>query len=211
MGISDEEFNTQNGAVTPAIARWVPAVGLAAQLRSQVAPRRPGRGLTLAAYLCRGDRRRFACRIAGGGWLYACLFSGLAFWLFCSSKHTAIALTPRFRCLSGRHSGTGGGGLRPLGAWRPALPCWSRGWGFWPGGQRGGDRGLHFRRRHGRVQVRDRAGAHEHAVAEALRLSGEAGGFREDRATSSASQRDQFRRSAWASGRWWCSCWGRCF
>ena len=33
--------------------------------------------------------------------LYACLFSGLVFWLFCSSRHTAITVTSAISLLVG--------------------------------------------------------------------------------------------------------------
>ena len=51
-------------------------------------------GLTLAAYLLPagiGDASLAGLPPEAG--LYACLFSGLVFWLFCSSKHTVITVT----------------------------------------------------------------------------------------------------------------------
>src|SRR6187401_1558313 len=33
--------------------------------------------------------------------LYACLFSGLVFWLFCSSRHTAVTVTSALSLLIG--------------------------------------------------------------------------------------------------------------
>ena len=51
-------------------------------------------GLTLAAYLLPagiGDASMAGLPPEAG--LYACLFSGLVFWLFCSSRHTAITVT----------------------------------------------------------------------------------------------------------------------
>src|SRR5438045_8948371 len=37
--------------------------------------------------------------------LYACLFSGLVFWLFCSSRHTAITVTSAISVLVGASLG----------------------------------------------------------------------------------------------------------
>jgi sulfate permease, SulP family len=51
-------------------------------------------GLTLAAYLLPagiGDASLAGLPPEAG--LYACLFSGLVFWLFCSSKHTVVTVT----------------------------------------------------------------------------------------------------------------------
>jgi high affinity sulfate transporter 1 len=42
--------------------------------------------------------------------MYACLFSGLTFWLFCSSKHTAIAVTSAISLLIGSTLGELAGG-----------------------------------------------------------------------------------------------------
>src|SRR6187551_2193073 len=51
-------------------------------------------GVTLAAYLLPagiGDASLAGLPPQAG--LYACLFGGLVFWLFCSSKHTVITVT----------------------------------------------------------------------------------------------------------------------
>src|SRR5438034_7457771 len=42
--------------------------------------------------------------------LYACLFSGLVFWLFCSSRHTAITVTSAISVLVGASLGDLAGG-----------------------------------------------------------------------------------------------------
>ena len=86
----------------PVLARWIPAVGWLRSydrrwLRGDVVA-----GVTLAAYLVPksiGDASLAGLPAQAG--LYACLFSGLAFWLFCSSKHTAIALTSAISLLVG--------------------------------------------------------------------------------------------------------------
>src|SRR6187397_387922 len=59
-------------------------------------------GITLAAYLLPsaiGDSSLAGLPPEAG--LYACLFSGLVFWLFCSSKHTAITVTSAISLLMG--------------------------------------------------------------------------------------------------------------
>jgi SulP family sulfate permease len=59
-------------------------------------------GITLAAYLlpaALGDSSLANLPPQAG--LYACLFSGLVFWLFCSSRHTAITVTSAISLLVG--------------------------------------------------------------------------------------------------------------
>src|ERR1700741_1094794 len=59
-------------------------------------------GITLAAYLLPagiGDASLAGLPPAAG--LYACLFAGTAFWLFCSSRHTAIPVTSAISLLIG--------------------------------------------------------------------------------------------------------------
>ena len=59
-------------------------------------------GLTLAAYLLPagiGDASLAGLPPQAG--LYACLFSGLVFWLFCSSRYTAISVTSAISLLVG--------------------------------------------------------------------------------------------------------------
>jgi len=84
------------------LARWVPALGWlsgyeAKWLRADVVA-----GVTLAAYLLPsaiGDASLAGLPLEAG--LYACLFSGLVFWLFCSSRHTAITVTSAISLLMG--------------------------------------------------------------------------------------------------------------
>lgn len=64
-------------------------------------------GVTLAAYLLPaglGDASLARLPLEAG--LYACLFSGLVFWLFCSSRHTAITVTSAISLLMGTTLGT---------------------------------------------------------------------------------------------------------
>lgn len=59
-------------------------------------------GITLAAYLlpsALGDASLAGLPPQAG--LYACLFGGLVFWLFCSSRHTALAVTSAISLLVG--------------------------------------------------------------------------------------------------------------
>ena len=63
-------------------------------------------GLTLAAYLLPagiGDASIAGLPAQAG--IYACLFSGLVFWLFCSSRHTAITVTSAISLLIGSSLG----------------------------------------------------------------------------------------------------------
>ena len=59
-------------------------------------------GLTLAAYLLPagiGDASLAGLPAEAG--LYACLFSGLVFWIFCSSRHTVVTVTSALSLLVG--------------------------------------------------------------------------------------------------------------
>ena len=75
-------------------SRWIPAlrwllVYERSWLRGDLVA-----GITLAAYLlpaALGDASLANLPPQAGP--YACLFSGLVFWLFCSSRHTAITVT----------------------------------------------------------------------------------------------------------------------
>ena len=59
----------------------------------------------------RGNRRRLARRPAARRpGLYACLFGGLVFWLFCSSRHTAVTVTSAISLLVGASLGEIAGG-----------------------------------------------------------------------------------------------------
>src|SRR5690242_5540430 len=68
-------------------------------------------GVTLAAYLlpaALGDASLAGLPPEAG--LYACLFSGLVFWLFCSSKQTVISVTSAISLLIGSSLGGIAGG-----------------------------------------------------------------------------------------------------
>src|SRR6516164_7435464 len=68
-------------------------------------------GITLAAYLlpaALGDASLANLPPEAG--LYACLFGGLVFWLFCSSRHTSITVTSAISLLIGASLGDIAGG-----------------------------------------------------------------------------------------------------
>jgi high affinity sulfate transporter 1 len=68
-------------------------------------------GITLAAYLlpaALGDASLANLPPQAG--LYACLFSGIVFWLFCSSRHTVVTVTSAISLLLGASLGQIAGG-----------------------------------------------------------------------------------------------------
>lgn len=75
-------------------------------------------GVTLAAYLlpaALGDASLAGLPPQAG--LYACLFGGLVFWLFCSSRHTAVSVTSAISLLIGSSlAGMAGGDPVRFGA-----------------------------------------------------------------------------------------------
>lgn len=95
----------------PQLSRWLPALGWLRTydrtwLRGDLLA-----GITLAAYLlpaALGDASLANLPPQAG--LYACLFGGLFFWLFCSSRHTAITVTSAISLLVGASLGEFAGG-----------------------------------------------------------------------------------------------------
>src|SRR5438093_3633066 len=68
-------------------------------------------GVTLAAYLMpAGLADASLANVSPEAGLYACLFSGLVFWLFCSSRHTAVTVTSAISVLVGASLGDLAGG-----------------------------------------------------------------------------------------------------
>src|SRR6266567_5231382 len=68
-------------------------------------------GVTLAAYLMpAGLADASLANLPAEAGLYACLFSGLVFWLFCSSRHTAVTVTSAISVLVGASLGDLAGG-----------------------------------------------------------------------------------------------------
>lgn len=95
----------------PAISRWIPAFRWLSSYDRALFRGDVVAGVTLAAYLLPaaiGDASLAGLSPEAG--LYACLFSGLTFWLFCSSKHTAIAVTSAISLLLGSYLGSIAGG-----------------------------------------------------------------------------------------------------
>src|SRR3954454_24953680 len=75
-------------------------------------------GITLAAYLMpAGLADASLANLPPQAGLYACLFSGLIFWVFCSSRHTAITVTSGLSVLVGASLGDlAGGDISRFGA-----------------------------------------------------------------------------------------------
>src|SRR4051812_15848112 len=89
--------------------RWreaVPAIGWLRTYDRQWLRADVAAGVTLAAYLLPaglGDASLAGLPPQTG--LYACLFGGLVFWLFCSSRHTSITVTSAISMLMGASLG----------------------------------------------------------------------------------------------------------
>ncbi len=82
-------------------------------------------GLTLAAYLLPaaiGDASLAGLPAEAG--LYACLFAGLVFWLFCSARHTAVTVTSAISLLLGTSLGALAGGDAARYAGLAAATAW---------------------------------------------------------------------------------------
>src|SRR5438034_1515615 len=100
------------------LTHWIPALSwLRAYnrrwLRSDVFA-----GITLAAYLLpAGLGDASLANLPPEAGLYACLFGGLFFWLFCSSRHTVISVTSAISLLIGASlGGIAGGDTTRFGA-----------------------------------------------------------------------------------------------
>ena len=103
-----EEITATNGRqwsnIFPAL-RWLPTYQ-SKWLRADLIA-----GITLAAYLLpAGLADASLANLPSEAGLYACLFSGLVFWLFCSSRHTAITVTSAISVLVGASLGDLAGG-----------------------------------------------------------------------------------------------------
>src|SRR4051812_37262838 len=87
-------------------ARWLPALGWLRDCRHGWFRADLVAGVTLAAYLLpAGLGDASLANLPPEAGLYACLFSGLVFWLFCSSKQTAITVTSAISLLMGSSLG----------------------------------------------------------------------------------------------------------
>src|SRR3954463_10956410 len=90
---------------------WLPALGWLRQYDATLFRGDCLAAITLAAYLfpaALGDASLANLPPEAG--LYACLFSGLVFWLFCSSRHTVITITSAISLLIGASLGEIAGG-----------------------------------------------------------------------------------------------------
>src|SRR5262245_46357213 len=68
-------------------------------------------GLTLAAYLLPSNIGTASlAQLPPQAGIYACIFPGLAFWLFCSSRYTSITITSAIALLLGSTLGEMAGG-----------------------------------------------------------------------------------------------------
>lgn len=88
-------------------AARVPCIGWLREYRGSALRADVVAGITLAAYLIpagMGDASLAGLPAEAG--LYACLFAGLLFWLFCSSKQTAITVTSAISILLGTSLGS---------------------------------------------------------------------------------------------------------
>ncbi len=96
---------------SPTLSRWLPALAWLrhynkAWLRGDIVA-----GITLGAYLLpAGLGDASLANLPPQAGLYACLFSGLVFWVFCSSRHTAITVTSAISLLVGASLGEIAGG-----------------------------------------------------------------------------------------------------
>jgi hypothetical protein len=85
---------TSTSTLTARLARWIPAVGWLASYRLSWLRVDLAAGITVAAYLLpAGLGDASLANLPPEAGLYACLFGGLVFWLFCSSRHTTITVT----------------------------------------------------------------------------------------------------------------------
>src|SRR6186997_158383 len=97
--------------IASAPVRWLPALSWLrtydkSWLRGDVVA-----AITLAAYLLpAGLGDASLANLPPQAGLYACLFGGLVFWLFCSSRHTTITVTSAISLLIGSTLGTISGG-----------------------------------------------------------------------------------------------------
>src|SRR6187399_3395178 len=95
----------------PCLARLIPAFSwLRAYERSWLRTDFVA-AITLAAYLLpAGLGDASLANLPPEAGLYACLFGGLVFWLFCSSRHTTITVTSAISLLTGASLGEIAGG-----------------------------------------------------------------------------------------------------
>ena len=158
----------------PALLRFLPALDWLPRYQLGWLRRDMVAGITLAAYLlpaALGDASLANLPPEAG--LYACLFGGLVFWLFCSSRHTAITVTSAISLLIGASLGEiAGGDTARFGALAAgtallvaliAFIAWLA--------KAGAIVNFISESVHDRLQVRRRAVPGQHAIAQAVRHS----------------------------------------
>src|SRR6188508_3583498 len=92
-------------------ANWLPAIRWLRSYQRQWLRGDLVAGVTLAAYLLpAGIGDASLANLPPEAGLYACLFGGLVFWLFASSRHTAITVTSGLSLLVGATLGDVAGG-----------------------------------------------------------------------------------------------------
>ena len=97
--------------IPPGVPRWLPVLDWLRSydkgwLRGDIVA-----GITLAAYLLpAGLGDASLANLPPESGLYACLFGGVVFWLFCSSRHTVITVTSAISLLMGATLGEISGG-----------------------------------------------------------------------------------------------------
>ena len=103
--------STKTLTPTARLARWIPSFGWLASYQRSWLTGDLVAGITLAAYLLpAGLGDASLANLPPQAGLYACLFGGLFFWLFCSSRHTVITVTSAISLLVGASLGTIAGG-----------------------------------------------------------------------------------------------------
>src|ERR1700746_729617 len=100
---------------SPSLARWVPALHWLRDYNGTLLRGDILAGITLAAYLlpaALGDASLANLPPQAG--LYACLFGGLIFWIFCGSRYTVVSVTSAISLVIGTSLGeiTGGNTMR---------------------------------------------------------------------------------------------------
>jgi sulfate permease, SulP family len=102
---------TPNSAAMPAPARWMPALAWLRRYQARGLAPDAVAGLTLAAYMLPaaiGDA--FLANLAPEAGIYACIFGGAVFWLFCSSRFTVVTVTSAISLMVGSSLGELAGG-----------------------------------------------------------------------------------------------------
>ncbi|MCU0725780.1 MAG: SulP family inorganic anion transporter [Planctomycetes bacterium] len=93
------------------LLRWIPASGWLRGYQASFLRVDLVAGVTLAAYMLpAGIGDASLANLPPEAGLYACLFGGLVFWLFCSSRHTSITVTSAISLLLGSSLGALSGG-----------------------------------------------------------------------------------------------------